>query len=317
MLRANPHAPGGKAEARSPVAVPGRAAVGSLADLSAQTGLLWLARLAPVIRGSLLPTPRSSIMAKKGAAGTRPKKGARCSGLLVAGPGLTERVQGGPGTGPCPSSVLHLRWGGRGPAAVCWLPALGCDRFTPHRRMARVHTREVTCVARWPGLGLRRFSQADECVPGPRPSAHSGLGHSTTSLLGSLRGREPRGQVSGCLLSPWPGPAPWAAPPQPCPHPQDPLVPSLCPLGHLSTLETWAEGHGGLRGPLPPPPRNIVWGDLSGPVCEDLGLFLGHPSQPPMFPLSRRSENFFRGGAQEQQTRKGLQNLLSGCVLKL
>lgn len=340
MLRANPHAPGGqgRGEVTSSCArvsgrgLPGRPQRPDRAPLAGQAGPCHSREPTshpPLIhhgqeRSCGHQTQESSVFPAHpswpsvwGLRAPDPRKELGVPGLLVAGPGLTERVQGGPGTGPCPSSVLHLRWGGRGPAAVCWLPALGCDRFTPHRRMARVHTREVTCVARWPGLGLRRFSQADECVPGPRPSAHSGLGHSTTSLLGSLRGREPRGQVSGCLLSPWPGPAPWAAPPQPCPRPQDPLVPSLCPLGHLSTLETWAERHGGLRGPLPPPPRNIVWGDLSGPVCEDLGLFLGHPSQPPMFPLSRRSENFFRGGAQEQQTRKGLQNLLSGCVLKL
>lgn len=40
----------------------------------------WLDRATPVIRGSPLPAPTSSVMAKcLGSAGTRPKKGARCS----------------------------------------------------------------------------------------------------------------------------------------------------------------------------------------------------------------------------------------------
>lgn len=152
------------------------------------------------------PPPHPSWPSVWGLRAPDPRKELGVPGLLVAGPGLTERRAGTAWDGPCPSFILSLRRAGWGPAAVCWLLALGCDRFPPHRRMARVHTGGVTCMARWLGLGPWRFSQADERVSGPRPSAHSGLGHSTTRLLGSPGGASPEARCPGHLLSPWPGP---------------------------------------------------------------------------------------------------------------
>lgn len=157
-------APGGKAEARSPVAVPagpGRVAVGSLADLSAQSGLLCVAVLGwtgwPLsFEGAHFPpTPSSSIMAKRlGSAGTRPKKGARCSWLLVTGPELTEQCAGRAWNPQGPVSAFSTCVGPAGGPQLyfgSWPSAV--NRFTPYRRMARVHTGEVTCLARRPGLG--------------------------------------------------------------------------------------------------------------------------------------------------------------------
>lgn len=215
-----------------------------------------------------------------------PRKELGVPGLLVTGPELTEQCAGRAWNPPGPVSAFSTCVGPAGGPQLyfgSWPSAV--NRFTPYRRMARVHTGEVTCLARWPGLGPWRFSQADERVSGPplRTQWPGSLYHQPSWLPPVGLAQRPGVWVASSPHGPGP------APPLPCLHPQDLLAPSLCPLGHLSILRNWAEGHGGIRGPLPPPPRNIVWGDLSGPVCEDPGLFLGHPPQPPMSPCSGRS----------------------------
>lgn len=126
--------------------------------------------------------------------------------------------------GPCPSLILFLRWAGRGPqlCAGSWPSALTDSLPTEEWPVSTPGKPPA-----WPGgRGSGRGDSgrlASVCqAPAPR--------HTVAWVTPPPAFAAPSGGASPVASSPRGlGPAPWAAPPLPCPHPQDMLAPSLCP----------------------------------------------------------------------------------------
>lgn len=203
---------------------------------------------------------------------------------------------GQPGTGPVPA-LFSVCVGPAGGSQLCvgsW-PSAVMD-FLPTEEWP-VSTPEKSPA--WPGgwvLGRGDSARLTSVCQAPAPL------HTVAWVTLPLAFSAPpvgRAQRPGVRVASSPrglGPEPWTAPPLPRPHPQDLSVPSLCPLGHLSSLKNWAEGHGRIRGLLPPQKQSVE--RFIRPCLRRSRAISGAPSSAPhVSSLWKELENFCRGGA--------------------